>query len=75
MPVIAEIFVKSKSTPLVAEILEQLRASLPVSVKLIVPDALVAAAAAKVRVGGVPSTVTTRVDVAVFPYRSEVVGP
>jgi hypothetical protein len=75
MPVIAEIFVKSKSTPLVAEMLEQLRASLPVSVKLIVPDALVAAAAAKVRVGGVPSTVTTRVDVAVFPYRSEVVGP
>jgi hypothetical protein len=75
MPVIAEIFVKSKSTPLVAEMLEQLRASLPVSVKLIVPDALVAAAAAKVRVGGVPSTVTTRVDVAVFQYRSEVVGP
>jgi hypothetical protein len=75
MPVIAEIFVKSKSTPLVAEMLEQLIASFPVSVKLIVPDALVAAAAAKVSVGAVPSTVTTRVDLAVLPYRSEVEGP
>jgi hypothetical protein len=55
--------------------LEQLIASFPVSVKLIVPDALVAAAAAKVSVGAVPSTVTTRVDLAVLPYRSEVEGP
>ena len=67
MPVIAEIFVKSKSTPLVAEMLEQLIASLPVSVKVIVPEALVAEVAAKVRVGAVVSTVTTKESLAVLP--------
>ena len=59
--------VKLKSVPFVAEILEQLIASFPVSVKAIVPETLVAAAAAKVRVGAVVSTVITRESLAVLP--------
>ena len=48
-----------KSVPAVVESVEQSIASLPVTVKVIVADPLVAADAARVRVGGTVSIVTT----------------
>ena len=63
IPVIEEMLVKSKSVPFTVERVEQAIASLPVSVKVIVPDALFAAEAARVTVGAVVSIVTlTAVD-------------
>jgi hypothetical protein len=49
---------KVKSVPLVVESVEQVIGSLPVTVKVIVPDPLVAAVAARVTVGAVVSIVT-----------------
>ena len=48
-----------KSSPLTVESVEQAIASFPVTVKVIVADPLVAAVAARVRVGGTVSIVTT----------------
>ena len=55
IPVIAEIPVRVKSVPAVVESVEQSIASLPVTVKVIVADPLVAADAARVTVGAVAS--------------------
>ena len=57
MPVRAEIFVKVKSMPEVVDNVEHAIASLPVTVKVIVPDVEVAADAANVTVGFAPSVV------------------
>ena len=54
--------VRSKSVPLVVESVEQVIASLPVTVKAIVADELFAADAARVTVGAVESEIVTTVD-------------
>ena len=56
-----------KSTPLDVERVEHVIASLPVTVKVIVPDELVAADAARVTVGGVVSRIPPTVSVALLP--------
>lgn len=56
MPVIAEMLVNVKSTPLELDTVVQSIASLPVRVKSMLVDDEVAVAAASVRVGGVVST-------------------
>ena len=55
MPVSDEMFVKVKSVPDVVDKVEQVIASLPVTVKVIVAEVEVAAEAAKVTVGAVVS--------------------
>ena len=57
IPVSDEMFVKVKSMPEVVDNVEHAIASLPVTVKVIVPDVEVAADAANVTVGFAPSVV------------------
>ena len=59
IPVKAEMFVKVKSVPEVVDNVEHVIASLPVTVKVIVPDVEVAADAANVTVGAVVSVLVT----------------
>jgi hypothetical protein len=59
---IAEIFVKSKSVPSAVDRVEQVIASSPVMVKVIVADVAVAALRARVTVGAVASEIVTTVD-------------
>ena len=57
IPVSDEMFVKVKSVPEAVDNVEHVIASLPVTVKVIVPDVEVAADAANVTVGFAPSVV------------------
>ena len=62
MPVIAEMLVNAKSVPDVVDKVEQVMASFPVTVKVMVPELDVVDAAAKVAVGAVVSAMVTVVD-------------
>jgi len=65
MPVIAEILLKVKSVPEVVDKVEQVMSSLPVTVKVIVPEVEVDAERARVTVGAVVSAIVTAIRLVV----------